>query len=274
MKKLIFAAAVLLFSLVLDFSMSAQETADKPYNDGLYKGKSTGIKKIMPYPEIREADIMWRKRIWREIDFRQKINLAFYYPRNPHDNWRCFIDVIFDALDEGRCTAYEVSTTGELITPVDYEELRKKLDITKHVVLEDREGDTTIYFQSQNVKWLRLMEDWYFDAQRSQLMVRIEAFCPVYLDDDNQPNEMCWIPFNDSTRRVLAEAPVFNRNNPHARLSYDELFWKRMFDSYIYKEENIYDRDISTYAPGLDAMFESERIKQSIIDFEQDLWEY
>ena len=47
-----------------------------------------------------------------------------------------------------------------------------------------------------------------------------------------------------------------------------------MFDSYIYKEENIYDRSIQEYAQGVDALLESERIKQSIIDFEQYLWDY
>ena len=57
-------------------------------------------------------------------------------------------------------------------------------------------------------------------------------------------------------------------------MSYDDLFWKRQFDSYIYKEENVYDRSIQDYATGVEAMRESERIKHEIIDFEQSVWEY
>ena len=58
------------------------------------------------------------------------------------------------------------------------------------------------------------------------------------------------------------------------RLSYDEIFWKRLFNSYIYKEENVYDRRISQYATGVDALLEAERIKIEMQSFEEDLWEY
>ena len=49
---------------------------------------------------------------------------------------------------------------------------------------------------------------------------------------------------------------------------------KRFFNSYIYKEQNVYDRRISEYAQGLDALLEAERIKLELLDFEQSLWEY
>lgn len=262
---------------------SAQITSDT-YNDGLYVENATGVKKIIPYPEIREADILWKKRVWREIDFRQKMNLPFYYPRDGHQNWRRFIDVILDALKEGRCQAYEVTVTGELNNPLPYSKLMTNLNAERHQAVYDdygnKVGDTviSIAFKPESVTRLRLMEDWYFDAHRSQLMVRIEAICPVTMRDVNDsvqmPNELFWIPFDENTRTVLSEAPVFNRNNSAARMSYDDLFWKRQFDSYIYKEENVYDRSIQDYATGVDALMESERIKQEIIDFEQNVWEY
>ena len=49
---------------------------------------------------------------------------------------------------------------------------------------------------------------------------------------------------------------------------------KRMFESYIYKEENVYDRAIAEYAAGVDALMESERAKNSLLEFEETLWEY
>ena len=255
---------------------SAQITSDT-YNDGLYVENATGMKKIIPNPEIREADILWKKRVWREIDFRQKMNLPFYYPRDGHQNWRRFIDVIMDALKEGRCQAYEVTVTGELNNPMPYSKLMTGLNSEKHQAIYDdygnKIGDTviSIAFKPESVTRLRLMEDWYFDAHRSQMMVRIEAICPVTMRDINDsvqmPNELFWIPFDEATRTVLSEAPVYNRNNSAARMSYDDLFLKRQFDSYIYKEENVYDRSIQDYATGIDALKESEKIKQEIIEF-------
>ena len=47
-----------------------------------------------------------------------------------------------------------------------------------------------------------------------------------------------------------------------------------IFDSYIIKEENVYDRYINSYAFNIDALYESERIKNAMISFEEGLWEY
>ena len=49
---------------------------------------------------------------------------------------------------------------------------------------------------------------------------------------------------------------------------------KRMFNSYVYKEENVFDRTINEYAAGVDALMESERAKNSLLEFEESLWEY
>lgn len=108
-------------------------------------------------------------------------------------------------------------------------------------------------------------------------MVRIIALCPVKMVElesgDRFPQPLFWIPY-EAAREVLIQAPFYNRNNSAARLNYDDIFLKRLFDSYIYKEENVFDRSIQEYAQGIDALLESERIKNSIIEFEQNLWEY
>lgn len=245
--------------------------------------KVAAQKKIVPYPDVRETDVMWKKKVWREIDFRQKMNLPFYYPIESHEVDRSFINVVMDALKESRIQAYEVTSTGELNKPIPYAKLIKSLNKEQTVQDYDDNGNVvgshavTIPFKPESVIRLRIMEEWYFDNKRSQMMVKILALCPVNMremDNVQLPQELFWLKFDDSLRVVLSEAPFYNRNNSAARLSYDDVFWKRLFESYIYKEDNVYDRSISDYAKGVDAMYESERIKQEIIDFEQNVWEY
>ena len=140
------------------------------------------------------------------------------------------------------------------------------------------EYDTVIFteFDPTKVMRLRIKEDWYFDSQRSQMLVRIQALCPVMIkerDGQEVTEPLFWIYFPEA-RPVLGQAEVFNRFNDVARRSYDEVFMKRLFNSYIYKEQNVYDRRISEYAQGLDALLEAERIKHELLNFEQSLWEY
>ncbi len=66
---------------------------------------------------------------------------------------------------------------------------------------------------------------------------------------------------------------MYNRQNDAQRMSFDDLFWKRMFNSYIKKESNIYDRQIIDYTSGIDALLESEKIRIQMQDIEHDVWD-
>lgn len=255
--------------LVALCSVNVHKLSAQNFIDGLYLAESTGEKKPMPLPIIREADVMWEKTIWREIDLRQKINQGFYFPITPHNGLKNLYDVLFDAIKEGTITAYEANydnlATGEIKDPISYNDLMKKI------------GKDTV--TSVSVERFRIKEKWYFDKQRSQLLVRIIAIAPVTIPLDENgnrkaPKMLFWVPYDDQTRTVLAKSLFYNRNNSSNRLSYDEVFLNRMFDSYIYREDNIYDRTIAEYADGVEALMESERIKQEIINKEQFLWEY
>ena len=52
---------------------SAQKVLDKPWIK-----ENTPTRRVVPYTHVREADVMWHKRIWREIDLREKINHPLY----------------------------------------------------------------------------------------------------------------------------------------------------------------------------------------------------
>jgi hypothetical protein len=49
---------------------------------------------------------------------------------------------------------------------------------------------------------------------------------------------------------------------------------KRLFASYIVKESNPEDLRFKDYAVGIDKLYESERVKKALMDFEHDLWSF
>ena len=48
--------------------------------DGVYLKEQIPTKRLIPYEFVREADVMWSKRVWRNIDMREKINHPMYLP--------------------------------------------------------------------------------------------------------------------------------------------------------------------------------------------------
>lgn len=284
MKKLIIILGVVAMLTGFGAGEANAQILDSPPVDGLFENAS-GFMNTEPvaFPKIRKADLMWEKRIWREIDFREKINHYFYYPIDPHNHWKSFMTIIMDGLKEGTITAYDISATDEFLVPLTFQEVIARQIDTSYQTLQRpdppyEEFDTIIYtdFDPTEVMRLRIKEDWYFDKQRSQMMVRIIGLCPVMIkkvDEGERRVALFWIYFPEA-RGIFSKALIYNRYNDAMRLTYDDAFWKRMFNSYIYKESNVYDRRISDYATGVDALYESERIKNEIFEFEHDLWEF
>ncbi|MBE0663100.1 MAG: gliding motility protein GldN [Bacteroidales bacterium] len=285
MKRLILALAIIGISVSFSTQAFAQ-ILDSPPRDAVYDKIHTPERGPIPYAHIREADVMWMKRIWRVIDMRERMNQPFYYPEYPHNGWRNLITVLMDALKEGSITAYDASSpTDEFLVPLTYHEIMRRLERTDTMRYQRPNPpyewyDTVVItrFNAMDVKRFRVKEDWVFDKQRSMMEARILGICPVRDSYDERGElrgyePLFWIYFPEA-RNVLAKAEVFNRFNSAHRLSYDDVFLKRMFASYIYKEDNVYDRQISDYAIGLDALLEAERIRNQMFLWETDLWEY
>ena len=134
------------------------------------------------------------------------------------------------------------------------------------------------WYLSKDIVQYRIKEDWFFDKERSVLDVRIIGICPVVYKKDESGNisgfnELFWLYFPEC-RYVFQNFFVQNRDNDAQRMSFDDLFWKRMFQSFIYKTTNLYDREIDSYKAGVDALLEAEKIKEEIFIFEHDLWNF
>jgi gliding motility associated protien GldN len=130
---------------------------------------------------------------------------------------------------------------------------------------------------SNLVKQYWIKEDWFFDKQRSVMDVRIIGLCP--LQEKQAPGSntvmgykpLFWLYF-PQCRELFARSEVFNTKNDALRCSLDDVFYKRMFSSYVRKESNVYDRSISDYAVEIDALLESDRVHDDIARMEHDVW--
>ena len=139
--------------------------------------------------------------------------------------------------------------------------------------------DTTVFYTSRDIVRYVLKEDWFFDKQRSVMDVRIIGISPIVIARNPVTQEIVglqnlfWLYFPEC-RYVFQNFYVFNNANDSQRMSFDDLFQKREFSSYIQKESNVYDRAISPNWDGLDALLESERIRNEMFTFEHDLWHF
>jgi len=267
--------------------------------DGVYVKEHVPARKPIPYHHLREADMMWSKKMWRMLDLREKINHPLYFPTTKMDDRYSLIDLILYGVAQEGLVVYDDSD-DEFTTPMTASQIDIKFDVRADTTYVDdpETGETKPAIvqhdrTTSEVKRLLLKEVWYFDKQRAMLEVRIVGLCPIRMyektaalnqeiqvsEDTTEEKEfsmkqVCWVYF-PAVRPLLANHEVFNPNNDAERRTFDDIFFKRRFSSYIFKETNVYDnRLIDEYQHGLDALIESDKIKDFVFKFEHDLWEY
>jgi gliding motility associated protien GldN len=287
-------------------------------------------RKMIPYEYVREADVIWSKRVWRAIDLREKMNHPLFYPMDDFSGggvwlkpslrwslWTIIRENVFNgnlvpfdpenpyALGtfDGDQFKYPISVVSGKTYATDSVFQSKvfrlfgQLSSVSLIPLTSMEGEDsvrlapngldlevvyaerdTVWFKSSDIVQYHLKEDWFFDKERSVMDVRILGIAPVVYKRNaaNQiegMRELFWLYF-PHCRFVFNNYFAYNTKNDAQWMSFDDLFWKRQFSSYIIKESNVFDRKIEQYRSGVDAQIESQRISEEIRMVEHDVWHF
>jgi gliding motility associated protien GldN len=244
----------------------------------------------LAYEHLRADDAVFRHKIWREIDTREKINLPFRYAANENNGNQRFISILLKAVQDDVVTVFD-PIDDRFTTPLLKADIAKKLggggDSVAHY---DANGVIDYYtWKARDINLdsfykFKIKEEVIFDKESSRLFWRILGIAPIRnvynsLGDYIGTQDVFWVYYPDM-RPTFAKYEVYNGKNFGARMSWEELFESRMFYGRIVKStiNNPYDVEIQ-YFPGMKdnkilQLLEGENIKETIFNYEQDLWSY
>lgn len=257
--------------------------------------------KPLPYGYVHDRDVLMGKTIWEEIDLYERINFPLYYPVDTAyvgKDRRSLFQVLLNGIKAGKITeVYGDDYFNAKKSLKDMTSTFKYRDTTEAGIDEfntDIEGYKSgakvldpqyineTELDASDISGYRIKGFWYFDKRQSELKYRLLAICPIAVEarDKAKGNsdaiELFWVYF-PAIREVLHQAKAFNDKNSAMPISFDHLLNSRRFSGVIYKEENVYgDRTIDKYMKDNAQMqlLESERVKEKIRNFEQDMWNY
>lgn len=253
--------------------------------DFTYDKRTTEERRAIPYPPLRQADVMYARRIHQKIDMREKQNLAMLWPKN---SFNCLVwDAVMEGIDGKQLTAYRNDsltsyyTKEKVIERVSTEETVEKRPYP--IERPNYTVDTTIRntLNCVEIKKFRIMEDWIFDKETSQYMPRIIAIAPLFKPKrggaELGEQTVFWVKWSE-LRDILVNEPMYNRQNDAARLTYYDFFEQRLFSSYIVKYPTEFDQDI-TDMPKYEgnkfaALLRAKKIEKKLLNFEHDLWQW
>jgi gliding motility associated protien GldN len=250
--------------------------------DGVYD-RVPHVGAALAWQPIREVDILWKKRYWREIDTREKQNMAFRYPGDENTGGGYFIEILIDAIKKGKIKAYS-TFDDRFTTPLSKDQLMdilvgkadtqyipdpvsgaQKMVITKHD------------FNPDIVTKYRIKEDWIFDRNLGQMVVRIVGIAPfkdIFNDDGTYRTSapLFWLYYPE-IRPLLAQYEVFNPDNDVARMTWDDFFENRMFSSHVIKVSNPFDANYKEEGySNMESLYKGQEAQQELFNKEQDMW--
>ena len=255
--------------------------------------------KPLEYGYVGDRDILFSKMIWEKVVLDERVNFPLYFPieDNLGDDRKSLYRVLIDNIKSGMIP--KVYGDAYFTEERTLEDLKPSLTMTK---ITDAGID---YMNENGVSESEIPEEyvirrdigaadissflikglWYFDKRQGELKYRILGIAPAapdvnFIDSEDDANKepipMFWV-FYPEVRDIMHEAKAFNDKNSAVPLSFDHLLNSRRFGGIIYKEENVYgDREVKEYVAenALMQLLESERIKDKIRNFEQDMWSY
>ena len=246
----------------------------------------------LAYEHIREDDAVYRQRVWREIDTREKMNLAFRFAADEDNGNQRFIAILLKAIRNREITAFSTDD-DRFTTPMTPAKVMEAFSGGLDTVpVYDMNGDISKYevrareVDADSIYRFRIKEEWVFDKESSRMFVRILGIAPMkrltrsdgtdLIPGSPEYAPMFWVYYPDC-RQLLSKYEAYNGKNYGARMTWEELFENRMFSSYVTKStlDNPYDRTLRSYIKDpILRLLEGENIKEKIFNYEQDLWSY
>lgn len=279
--------------MLLAFPAAGQSVDRNP--EDFHVQQPQGHSKPIPYPFIREDDIVWSTTLWKNIDCNELFNQFFYFPSDEYITFgkKSLAYILWDAMAAGEIPIYE---DDALKIPLDNKAFVERYTRADTILLEigydddDNELYETVikprFFDGSEVFEYALREVWFIGRQDTRQDSRRIALAPLKetyrVVGGGVPDiylgriPIFWIPMqNPRVRNLLVQYTAYiDPNNMVKQPSWDWVFINQHYNAYLTRESNIYDRSISTYSFGHDAIREAERIEDKVFDIENEMWEY
>lgn len=280
---------LLLTAILLGTAPLLAQTPNDFYPQGLESEQ-----RPIPYPPLRENDIVWSTTLWKTIELGESFNQFFYFPTEEEDptGRLSLAFIIWHAVVAGEIPIYE---DDELKVPLDAEVFVRQYTKPDTVTLEIGydDDDNELYqtyirphdFESYEVKRYALREVWFIGKQDTRQDSRRLALAPVKditrslsTGEDVYMGRapIFWVPMqNMAVRTLLARhSSCFDGSNDVGQPSWDYIFVNQLYSAYTTRESNRHNRTIDQYLTGEDAILESQAIEERVFDIGSDMWEY
>lgn len=251
MKRLLF----LLMIVLAAGTMSAQpkksrvqqnKTTEQKQQSSNTQGMTRRMQLQYPTALDMPEDVVWRRDIYREVNLDDEPNSGLYYPVEPMGKQMNLFTYVFKLALGGYIPVYEYRLDGnEVLEATAKVDMKTVLD-NYHIFYEEKNGKLSVDnsdIPSAEVKVYYLKESAYYDQANSSFHIKVQAFCPVMLRDDDFGGEaakypLFWVKYSDVEPYFSRQAVRISEKNDASLVNLDDYFTLNKYKGKIYKTNN------------------------------------
>ena len=194
-----------------------------------------------------DGNIEWQRDIYREIDLTADENAGLYCPQDPTENQRGLFTKIFQLAIEKKIPLYGYNIDGNEIFKEDTKADIKDILANHHIYYE--EEDTVIVVDDDEIPSTSVMayyikEKAYFDKLNSAFRIKVEAICPILIEEDDFSEgktkyPLFWVEYKDIEPYLKDMTLIPDYKNCAKVMSMADYFTRNMYKGEIYKVSNV-----------------------------------
>lgn len=199
-----------------------------------------------------DDNIEWQRDIYREVNLMEDENAGLYCPQEPTENQKGLFTKVFNLAVEKIIPIYRYNIDGnEVFNEASKVDIRDVLT-NHHIYFQEEDGHILVDksdVPSSGVLTYYIKEGVFYDLTNSNFRIRVKAFCPVLIEDDEFTDgptryPLFWVRYKD-IEPYLKDVPIIPDYRNSARvMSMADYFTRNLYKGEIYKVSNALGRTL------------------------------
>ena len=258
------------------------EQQKKQQQSGTQQGMTRRMQLQYPTALDMPEDVVWRRDIYREINLDDEPNAGLYYPVEPVGKQMNLFTYVFKLALNGNIPVYEYRLDGnEVLDATAKVDMRTILD-NYRIFYEENGGKIKVDnsdIPSAEVKLYYLKESAYYDQANSSFHIKVQAFCPVMLREDDFGGEaakypLFWVKYSDVEPYLSRQSVRMSERNDASMINLDDYFTRNRYKGKIYKTNNSQGKTLAQIVGGdsIKLSAEQKRIEAELDAFRNNIF--
>lgn len=220
-----------------------------------------------------QANVEWQQDVYREIFLQDKANEGLYCPVEPTEHQKGLFTLLFQAAIERIIPVYRYNLDGDEVFDETTREDIKEVMRNHQIFFTEEDGRLKVSKEdipASQILVYYIKEKVYYDLANSAFRTKVQALCPVLLQEDEYGEgvtryPLFWVKYDDVEPYLASRTIIPDYCNKADVITMADYFAMNRYKGEIYKVSNAFGHTLHQAAENDSVLFQNrQHIEQNL----------